>query len=115
MKEKLTFNDLPQVVAQLVSEITNLKDVIQDLNKERAPEPDELMTIEQAGEFLHLTVPTIYNKVSRNEIPYMKRGKRLYFSREKLMDFLKSGSNKMSTEIEKEVNEYLSKKKGASK
>lgn len=112
MNAEITFNDLPQLVAQLASEITTLKDVIMKLENEKAPEPDVLMTIEQASEFLHLTVPTIYNKVSRNEIPFMKRGKRLYFSREQLMDFLKAGSNKMSDEIEREVDEYLSKSGG---
>ena len=72
------------------------------------------MTIKQAGEFLHLTVQTLYNKVSKNEIPFMKRGKRLYFSKEQL-DYLGQGSNEMQSDIDREVNEFLSNKKGGAR
>lgn len=112
----LTFNDLPQVVAQLAGEISTLKNLIEEIrHTNQHPEPDELMTIKQAGEFLHLTVQTLYNKVSKNEIPFMKRGKRLYFSKDELTEYLKKGSNKMQSDIDREVNEFLSKKKGVQK
>src|SRR5690554_3466352 len=95
----LTFNDLPQVVAQLAGEISTLKNLIEEIrDTSQHPEPDELMTIKQAGEFLHLTVQTLYNKVSKNEIPFMKRGKRLYFSKDKLIEYLQQGSNKMQSD-----------------
>ena len=109
----LTFNDLPQVVARLAGEISTLKNLIEEIrDRSHHPEPDELMNIKQAGDFLHLTVQTLYNKVSKNEIPFMKRGKRLYFSKEQLMDYLKQGSNEMQADIDREVNEFLSNKKG---
>lgn len=53
---------------------------------------DVLMTIQEAAEFLHLTVPTIYSKVSRGELPVKKRSKRLYFSKLELIDYLNEGS-----------------------
>ena len=71
---------------------------------------DKLLTVQGAAQFLHLTVPSIYSKVSRNELPYMKRGKRLYFSRTELMDYLKAGRNK--TNFEAEAEPFL-KEKGA--
>ena len=113
VQNNLTFNDLPQVVAQLVGEVSTLKNLIEEIrDTSQHPEPDELMNIKQAGEFLHLTVQTIYNKVSKNEIPFMKRGKRLYFSKDELMNYLKQGSNEMQSDIDKDVNDFLSKKKG---
>jgi len=51
--------------------------------------PDQLLTIQQAAEFLSLSVPTLYSKVSKGELPVMKRSKRLYFSRIQLMEYLK--------------------------
>lgn len=112
----LTFNDLPQVVAHLAGEISTLKNLIEEIrDTSQKPGPDELMTIKQAGEFLHLTVQTLYNKVSKNEIPFMKRGKRLYFSKEKLTDYLQQGSNEMQSDIDIEVNEFLSNKKGGAR
>jgi len=51
----------------------------------------ELITIKQAAEFLSLSVPTIYSKVSKGELPFMKVSKRLYFSREDLTSYVKNG------------------------
>ena len=71
---------------------------------------DELLTVQQAADFLKLTVPTIYSKVSRGELPVMKRSKRLYFSRVELMEYLKEGRKLTNTEIEAEAETYLKKK-----
>ena len=61
------------------------------LRKEEAPE-DVLMTIQEAAEFLHLTVPTLYSKCSKGELPVKKRSKRLYFSKLELITYLNEGS-----------------------
>ena len=53
--------------------------------------PERLLTIQEAAEFLSLSVPTLYSKVSKGELPVMKRGKRLYFSRTELMEYIKQG------------------------
>ena len=70
----------------------------------------DLLTIDEAAEFLSLTKPTLYSKVSRRELPFMKRGKRLYFSREKLMEYVKEGSQKTNAEVESEAGSYLKRK-----
>jgi excisionase family DNA binding protein len=76
--------------------------------------PERLLSIEEAGEFLNLSKATIYSKVSRNELPYMKKGKRLYFSSAELLDYLKSGKRKTHAELEQEAHELLNNKKGLS-
>lgn len=76
-------------------------------------QPEQLLTIQQAAEFLSLTVPTMYSKVSKREISCMKRSKRLYFSRTELLDYLKEGRKKSNAEIEQEAKAYLlNNKKG---
>ena len=76
-------------------------------------QPEQLLTIQEAAEFLSLTVPTIYSKVNRKEIPFMKRGKRLYFSSTELMEYIKKGRRKTNVEIEQEAEAYLlNNKKG---
>lgn len=52
---------------------------------------EELLTIQGAAEFLRLSIPTIYAKVHRRELPFMKRSKRLYFDKSELLDYLKKG------------------------
>lgn len=51
---------------------------------------DEVLTIQQAAEFLNLTTQTIYGLVSARKIPFSKpTGSRLYFSRLSLIEWLK--------------------------
>lgn len=76
-------------------------------------QPEQFLTIEEAAEFLRLTVPTMYSKVSKGELPVMKRSKRLYFSRTELLEYLKDGRKKSNAEIEQEAKVYLlNNKKG---
>ena len=66
-------------------------------------QPEQLLTIREAAELLSLTVPTMYSKVSKGELPVMKRSKRLYFSRTELLEYLKDGRKKSNAEIEREA------------
>jgi len=83
--------------------------------KSQAPQPeaDELLTVQQAAQFLSLSVPTIYGLISRGKLPTMKRSKRCYFSKLELMNYLKAGRRKSDAEIEQEAEAYLlNNKKG---
>lgn len=77
-------------------------------------QPDQLLTIQQAAEFLNLTVPTLYGYVHANKIPVSKPGKRLYFSKHELLEWAKAGRKKTLKDIEAEADQYLTKpdKKG---
>jgi len=68
---------------------------------------DQLLTIQEASEFLKLTVPTLYTKVSRSELPVMKRSKRLYFSKKELIEYLKKGRKLTNSDAEKEAELYI--------
>jgi len=102
-----------EVIEARLSSIENL---ILDLKHkpqtvEPTEQPEQLLTIKEAAEFLSLTVPTMYSKVSKREIPCMKRSKRLYFSNSELLEYLKGGRKKTSSEIQQEVDLYLSNNK----
>jgi excisionase family DNA binding protein len=109
--ETLTFESLPQAVSQLCKKLDNLERLLL-AKTEQQPEPsDILLTIEEASDFLHLSKATIYSKVSKRELPYMKRSKRLYFSRIELTEYLQGGRNKTNEEIQASADEYLRKSK----
>jgi excisionase family DNA binding protein len=102
-----------EVIEARLSSIENL---ILDLKHkpqtvEPTDNPDQLLTIQQAAEFLSLSVPTLYTKVSKGELPVMKRSKRLYFSRTELLEYLKDGRKLTNTEIEQQADQYLANKK----
>lgn len=112
-KLNLPFEQLPNAVTMLTKEVSDLKQLI-IAKQEATPNPeksDKLLTIDEVAKLLHLAKPTIYSKVSRNELPFMKRGKRLYFSRTEIMDFIKAGRRKTTAEIEQEAETYLSNNK----
>ena len=62
---------------------------------------------QEAAEFLSFISATMYDKISRGELPVMKRGKRLYISRAELLEYLKDGREKSNAEIERNANVYL--------
>lgn len=110
--ENLTFDQLPKAVTMLTKEVSDLKRLLTEKQQNPPIEnPEKLLTIQQAAEFLSLSVATIYSKVSRGNIPFMKRSKRLYFSSIELLDYLKDGRSKSIATIEQEAETYLSNNK----
>jgi excisionase family DNA binding protein len=101
--EKLISSISERVTANILKAVQN--------EQSSTNHPEQLFTIQKASEFLSLSVRTIYGKVSRKEIPFIKKGKRLYFSPTELMDYLKGDRKKSQEEIIKEVDSFLAKKK----
>ena len=103
--QTITFEQLPQAVSELHDKLNNIEQLLRE-GKLHAPEEDELLTILGASKFLNLSTQTVYGKVSRNEIPVNKQGKRLYFYRSELVDWIKSGRKKTVSEIQEEAVQY---------
>ena len=111
MEQVLTFDKLPEAVTMLTKEVSELKQLLlNQSNQQLTTPPEQLLTVQEAAQFLNLTVPTIYSKVSKSELPVMKRSKRLYFSSIQLMEYIKEGRKKSNAEIEAEADAYLSNK-----
>ena len=111
MTENPSFEQLPTEVSKLSKKLDNIERLLIEKNEPlTTDQQDKLLNIQEASELLHLTVPTLYSKVSRGELPVMKRTKRLYFSREDLMEYIRAGRKKTNIEIETEAHEYLIKR-----
>jgi excisionase family DNA binding protein len=65
------------------------------------------LNVKQAAEFLNLAVPTVYSMVSRGELPKTKRSKRLYFCKEELVEYIKAGRRKTSTEEKADAGDFI--------
>ncbi len=93
------------------SRLSNIESLLLDIKHppfQETKNSEKLLTVKEAAEFLNLTVPTIYTKTSKGELPFMKRGKRLYFSSTELTDYIKKGRIKTNLELEAEADKYLS-------
>ena len=104
---EITFEKLPQAVTQLFDKLENLERLILSQNNAPQPEEDKLLTIREAAEILHLTVPTVYGLVQRSEVPVCKRGKRLYFSKQELVSWIMSGRKKTIVEIDEQTDQFI--------
>ena len=51
----------------------------------------EFLTLIEAADFLDLSKSSVYSKVSQGMITHIKKGKRLYFSKEDLISYLNQG------------------------
>lgn len=101
-----SFDSLPQVVQELNTKIDNITMLLESANP--AEKKKDLLNIQEAAEFLNLSKSTLYNKVNKRELPVMKQGNRLYFSRMELTGYIKSGKVLSDREIEDQANNYLS-------
>ena len=68
----------------------------------------DIMTIREASEFLHLTTGALYAMVHRKAICYSKRGKRLFFSKKELSAWVESGRKLTAEEIKLSARVQLS-------
>lgn len=102
----------PEKLIESISERVAAK-ILKAVNFERnsGEDPEQVFTIQQAAEFLNLTVPTMYSKSSKGELPVMKRGKRLYFSKQELTKYLQAGRKKSYADVAAEADAYLSNNK----
>lgn len=111
--DTISFDSLPEAVSQLSEKLANIEKILLSQRQEKPKEdPDELLNVAQAAEFLDLATASIYSKVSRGDLPAMKRGKRIYFSKKDLWKFLKEGRKKTSAETEAAAQQYLKHKGG---
>jgi hypothetical protein len=90
-QSKLTFEQLPEAMAFLISEISEMKKLINDKisvePKKRRP-----LGIYEASKIIKKEISTIYNLTATKKIPHYKRGHQLYFFEDELLAYIESGN-----------------------
>jgi len=71
----------------------------------------EFMNVTQVAEYLSLAKATIYALVYKMEIPNYKQGKKLYFKKADIDEWLSKSRRKTREEIEQEAANYIIRKK----
>ncbi len=102
-----SFEHLPKLVEQLSQKVDDgLKNVLSFLENCNFKN-DRLLTVEEAAEFLRLSVPTIYALNRQGELPVIKKGKRCYYFERDLLEYLRTGRRKSKHQIGDDVSKYL--------
>jgi excisionase family DNA binding protein len=68
---------------------------------------EELLDVNQASKIIKLTKPTLYGLVHKKKIPFYKKGKKLYFYKSELLNWISSSKSK--DDLEERANSYLTK------
>ena len=86
--------------------LERIENLIKELSGERTDD-DIILDVKQASKYIHLSVARIYKFTSEKEIPHYKKGKRLYFKKTELRDWLMTTKIKTRADIEKEAVNYI--------
>jgi excisionase family DNA binding protein len=107
---ELKFEDIPQAIGELLKKIDSIEVLLSEL-KPQPRKNEGLLTIQQVSELIHLQVPTIYAYVHKKEIPFSKKGKRLYFSKPEILEWINQGKNKSFSQVKEDVEYFLNSKR----
>jgi len=109
LEKGLTLENLPMAISSLAEEVKQIKALLLETSTNDGA--DSLLTIEETSEFLHVKKQTLYSYVSQGLIPHHKKAGRLYFLKDELINWIKSG-NKRAFDVEAEAKKIISKRKG---
>ena len=115
----ITFDQLPALVDRINRKVDDLADLLRSLSGLGQPPADRWFSIEELSEYLpgHPAVTTLYGKVQRREIPFVRQGKRLAFRQSAIDQWLQNGYVKTNGELAAQAEQHLTRKqrKGARK
>ncbi len=70
----------------------------------------EIMNVKEVAAYLSITPSAFYKYTSTREIPHSKRGKRLYFNREEINDWVLENKQLTNNDIECMASDYIIKR-----
>ncbi|WP_394749322.1 helix-turn-helix domain-containing protein [Spongiimicrobium salis] len=112
MEATITFEQLPSAIVFLTQQVKELKELLLQKEPQQYVE-NKPISIKEASALTGLSVQTLYGYCHRSEIPYHKKGNRLYFFKTELIDWIKEGRSKTLKELNNEADVYLSQKRSA--
>lgn len=85
-----TFNDIPVLLARIDDKLGIIATWIQ--NGASRQDPHAILTIDEAVAFTGYSKSAIHSATSKDTIPHFKRGNKLFFFKDELVEWLKSDS-----------------------
>ena len=85
-----TFNDVPCLLANIDEKLGIIVEWIQSGGSQQ--DPHAILTIDEAVAFTGYSKSAIHSATSKDTIPHFKRGNKLFFFKDELAEWLKSGN-----------------------
>ena len=111
-ESNLSFDQLPKAVGELLTKvdyvISRLDEKKEADDSSQTQDDDQMMTMDEACQFIGKKRSTMYSLTSERRIPYRKRGNKLYFFKKELVEWIQSGGayDKPYTLSEQEQAEF---------
>lgn len=100
-ENKLSFDQLPETVAKILTEVNKIKDLIE---QDRKPtEKRKPIEIDEACVLIKKAKPTVYALARKGQIPCSKIHGKLYFFEDQLISWIDSGKRKTTAELKAEI------------
>lgn len=110
--EKLTLETLPLAFEHLTNEVSEIKKLLLEKNREQPVEEVKWFDLNELIVYHpdKPSKPTVYGWVNAGAIPVHKGGKKLRFLKSEIDEWLKRGRKLTNTEIAKAADSYIIKK-----
>lgn len=108
--KELTFEALPQAIAELLQKVDSLHEVVSELRNHNLSQAEEPMIgIEEACAILGRAKSTIYALTQARKIPYYQPGKMLQFKRSELMAWMENSRRETSIQTKERIADEIQK------
>ncbi|WP_431164729.1 helix-turn-helix domain-containing protein [Tenacibaculum halocynthiae] len=104
---EISFDKLPQAVAKLLNEVKSIKSLVVESQRIQLKEEKIPIGIDEACKLIGKAKPTVYTLVRKRIIPSYKNGKKLYFFKEELLEWIENGRRKTLDEIERDSENFI--------
>ena len=98
-KSPITFDQLPGLVFELGRKVDNLTMLLFSQQQAAAGSGQEIGGIQLAADVTGLSKARIYTLVAERKIPHKKRGNKLYFERNELINWINEGSRQQRKRV----------------
>jgi len=111
----ITFDNLPEAVTQLLQEVAYIKNHL--LNQSattpepmRYPAENKFLIVTEVSQMLHISTGAIYNMTSTRQIPFFKKGGRVYFDKKEVDEWIRQDRRKTIKQLQVEAEMETGKK-----
>ena len=103
MDTELSFDKIPAVLQEVLLRLRRIESFLSENKSVKSNDPDSRMNVKETADFLDCSASTIYGLVFRRQILYEKKGRRLYFQKSELNEWLKKGRRATVEEVKSSV------------
>ncbi len=115
--ENLTFEHLPQAVATLITEVKEMKSLLQYSNQAKIEPVDQWFNLEELCAYLpdRPAKQTVYGWIGQHTIPFHKKGKKLQFLKSEIDAWLLADQHQTLVQVRAQARRDFEAKKGGLK